>query len=208
MENGCGRSGQYEKDGNLTGFVFRVKSMSEDGWHVVHVPVKGNVLCSCAGVNWCSHIEATLIFGERSMVPEAERVEANKAQILAKGRIGPPQGWQATWKKNRKWRGLPPVRNTFLEKSRQEGKPLVSIEGRGGAKKLVEKISQEAGWIVTKTPIKGCLFHVVENTETHSFHAEKAMQRGIPIASYEEWINLAEHLAKILAHEIQERART
>jgi hypothetical protein len=142
------------------------------------------------------------------MVPENERVEANKAQILAKGRIGPPQGWQAHWRKNRKWRGLPPIRNTFLEKSRREGKPLVSIEGRGGARKLVEKISQEAGWIVTKTPIKGCLFHVVESAENHSFHSEKAMQKGIPIASYEEWITLAEHLGKILAHEIQERVKS
>lgn len=179
--------------------------MSEDAWHVVLVPAEGHVICSCAGVGWCSHIDATLVAGERAMVPVEEHGEANRAQIAARGRIGPPEGWQAHWRTNRRWRGLPPARITTLDRSRRDGLPMMSIEGRGGERRLVEQISRDAGWMVTATPVRGCLFHVAPTSESSTKAAEQARENGIPIATYGEWVGLASQLAKVLGHEIAVR---
>lgn len=184
---------------------FRVRSMSEDSWHVVMVPLEGHVMCSCAGVNWCSHIDATLYIGERAMVHPSEWPEANRAQIAAKGRIGPPDGWQAHWRTNRRWRGLPPARITMLDRSRKEGRPMMSIEGRGADRRLVQTISENAGWMVSSDPVKGCLFHVAQSHDTQSKAAEKARENGIPIATYGEWAGIAEQLARMMSHEIGTR---
>lgn len=184
---------------------FRVRSMSEDAWHVVLVPLEGHVVCSCAGVSWCSHIDATLVAGERAMVPPEEHGEANRAQIAARGRIGAPDGWQAHWRTNRRWRGLPPARITMLDRSRREGMPMMSLEGRGGERRLVEQISREAGWMVSPFPVRGCLFHVAPETDTTTRAAEQARAAGIPIATYSEWAGLAAQLAKVLTHEIASR---
>ena len=184
---------------------FRVRSMSEDAWHVVLVPLEGYVVCSCAGVNWCSHIDATLVAGERAMVPQEEWPEANRAQIAARGRIGAPKDWQAHWRSNRRWRGLPPARVTMLDRSRMEGRPMMSLEGRGGGRALIHRISVDAGWLVANHPVKGCLFHVSPDSDGNSRAAEAARASGVPIASYEEWAGLAEQLGRVLTHEIADR---
>lgn len=182
--------------------------MTEDAWHVVLVPDRGHVVCSCAGVGWCSHIEATLVCGERAMVPREEWPEANRAQIAAKGRIGAPDGWQAHWRTNRRWRGLPPARPTVLDRSRRESRPIMSIEGRGGERPEIVRLSEEAGWIVAREPVKGCLFHVVPDPEASSRGIDRARSQGIPVASYDEWKGLAEQLGEVMAHEIRARSST
>lgn len=179
--------------------------MSEDAWHVVLVPDRGHVVCSCAGVNWCSHIDATLVAGERAMVPPEEWAEANRAQISAKGRIGPPKDWQATWRTNRRWRGLPPARITMLDRSRAEGRPMMSLEGRGSARALIQRISEEAGWMIADNPVKGCLFHVAPASDSGSRAAEAARASGVPIATYEEWAGIADQLGRMMGHEIAQR---
>ena len=180
--------------------------MSEDAWHVVLVPERGHVICSCAGVNWCSHIEATLVAGERAMVSAEDRDTANRAQIAARGRIGPPDGWQSHWRTNRRWRGLPPARMTSLHQSRETGRPMMSIEGRGGARRDVATLSREAGWMVVAAPVLGCIFHVAPDSTSCSPAAERARASGIPIASYDEWMGMADSLAAVMAHEIGLRA--
>lgn len=187
-------------------YSYRVRSMTEDVWHVILVPEDGHVICSCAGVNWCSHIDATLIAGERAMVPEEERGEANRAQIAARGRLQAPEGWQAHWRSNRKWRGLPPARITMVHRSRKTGKPVMSIEGRGNERRRIAEMSQESGWLISPRPVAGCLFHIAPNIEEDSSSKERARQMGIPIASYSEWDGLAAQLAEVLSHEIQARS--
>lgn len=212
MASGVGRGNQHEADRHRvtrspTGrsHSFRVRSMSEDAWHVVLVPDHGHVICSCAGVNWCSHIDATLFAGERAMVPQEEWAEANRAQIAARGRIHPPEGWQAHWRTNRRWRGLPPARVTMLDRSRREGRPMMSIEGRGGERRIVQKLSEEAGWMVSSDPVKGCLFHVAPAHDSGTRASEKARENGVPIATYHEWIAIADQLARMMSHEIGKR---
>lgn len=179
--------------------------MSEDAWHVVLVPDVGHVMCSCAGVNWCSHIDATLIAGERAMVAPEDRETANLAQIAARGRVGATDGWQAHWRGNRRWRGLPPARITSLETSRKTGTPMMSVEGLGNSRRDIITRSKEAGWMVVPRPVTGCLFHVSPDPSRDSSATEAARQRGIPIASYEEWEGMVEALASVMRHEIEAR---
>jgi hypothetical protein len=176
--------------------------MSDDNWHVILVPKEGHIICSCAGVNWCSHIDATLVAGERAMVPQEEHGEANRAQIAAKNRIHIPTDWQANWRKNRKWRGLPSLRKNIVEISRQNGRPVLSIEGRGKERKNIEKLSIDSGWVVLSVPVKGCLFHIVPNDTHESNRIEKANQAQIPVATYKQWEMLASELGSILSKEI------
>lgn len=183
-------------------FSFRCRSMSEDLWHVILVPHRGHVVCTCLGQSWCSHIDATLVAGERAMVPQEEHAEANRAQIAARGRIGPPEGWKAHWRNNRRWRGLPPARITALEISRRAGLPMMSIEGKGRARRETAGLSRDAGWMVVDEPVRGCLFHVAPDASSESRASERARKDGIPIASYGEWAALAAELAPVMRHAI------
>lgn len=181
--------------------------MSEDAWHVVMVPVQGHVICSCAGVNWCSHIDATLVAGERVMVAHDERGEANRAQIAARGRIGPPEGWQAHWRSNRRWRGLPPLRPTIADRSIETGCPAMSLEGRGRLRTEIAELSEAAGWLINDRPTRGCLFHVASACDLETPASEAARAAGIPISGYDEWRTLAADLGRIMAHEIDMRSK-
>jgi len=186
-------------------YSFRCRSMTEEGWHIILVPAKGNIICSCQGENWCSHIDATLVAGERAMVPAIEHAEANRAQIAARGRLRPPQDWKGHWRSNRRWRGLPPVRSTALAKCRSSGSPMMSLEGRGAGRQEILDLSHSSGWMVTPHPTRGCLFHIVPHGTTTSRAACKARKDGIPILSYEEWRVLAGDLAAVMTREIAQR---
>jgi len=179
--------------------------MSEDAWHVVLVPPEGHVMCSCAGVDWCSHIDATLVAGERAMVATEDRETANLAQIAAKGRIGAPEGWQAHWRGKRRWRGLPPARITSRDMSMATGTPMVSVEGLGNARRDIVALSAAAGWMVVARPVTGCLFHIAPDADRDSAASEAARRAGIPIATYAEWSGMAAALASVMRHEIESR---
>lgn len=179
--------------------------MTEDAWHVVLVPARGHVICSCAGVGWCSHIDATLVAGERAMVAPEDRRTANLAQIASRGRVGAPEGWQAHWRTNRRWRGLPPLRRTSLDVSRSTASPMVSVEGLGSARARIVALTRDAGWMVVPRPVTGCLFHVSPESDRTTAASEDARRRGIPIASYDEWTEMAMPLASVMRHEIEVR---
>lgn len=187
--------------------TFRCKSMTEDRHHVILVPANGHVICSCNGVGWCSHIDATLHAGERHMVPEEDRAAANRAQVLAQGRIGPPEGWVGSWRDNRKWRGLPPLRTTLLDMSRREGRPVMSIEGRGKERAQIVEMSLAAGWMVAHRPVLGALFHVIPSMEADTATSRMARERGIPVATYQEWRSIGGTMASILTEAISIKLR-
>ncbi len=175
--------------------VFRCRSMSFDNeYHFIEVPEQGHVICSCRGESWCSHIEATLIAGERAMVPDRDRMIADKAQVIAKGRIGPPEDWKADWRKNRKWRGLPVFQSKAM-KLLTKGTPVVSIQGRGIKRKLSEEIAAENDWEIVPSPVRGVLVHVSADDDKS---AQRARDLGIPISSHEEWPSVAKigHILK------------
>ena len=56
--------------------------------------------------------------------------------------------------------------------------------------------------MVSQDPVKGCLFHVAPCHDSEARASEKARENGIPIATYSEWVGIAEQLARMMSHEI------
>jgi hypothetical protein len=178
--------------------TFRCRSMTDDDFHYINVPAQGHVQCSCRGESWCSHIEATLIFGERAMVPEEDRLKADQAMALAKGRIGPTQDWKANWRGNRRWRGLP-VKEPKAMLLMKSGLPVVSMHGRGVKRRLSRQVATRNGWSIVAAPTKGVIVHVSdpdEGTEKIA-HAESL---GIIVLDHERWPMIAP-----MGHTLKER---
>lgn len=178
--------------------VFRCRSMTTDDFHHIEVPPTGHVMCSCRGESWCSHIEATLVFGERAMVPEEDRAAADKAQVLAKGRIGAPADWKANWRSNRRWRGIhqrEPRAMTLL----RSGVPVVSLQGKGIARRISARIAQQNGWSVVPAPTKGVIVHVSDEEEGDA-RRDHAISLGIIVLTHEQWPSIAP-----MGHTLKER---
>lgn len=181
--------------------VFRCRSISEAGeYHHILVPVSGHVTCTCRGESWCSHIEATLVSGERAMVPPEDRLEADQAQVLAKGRIAPPEGWKSNWREHRRWRGLP-VRESRAMGILRQGRPVVSIHGRGTKRATAARIARENGWEVVAYPTKGVIVHVSDRDgeDQRRRHAEDL---GIIVLGHQQWPAIAP-----MGHTLRQRMR-
>jgi len=182
------------------GVVFRCSSMSEPGvHHYISVPLDGEVECSCNGVNWCSHIDATLVAGERHMVPQNDWRAANLAGVIARGKIGPTEGWKATWRENRRWRGLPTVRSAAALRAIEHRRPLVSFAGRDGRRSTLEYMSTEHGWEVTGSLVEGCAYLVVPDALWKGVSIDAAARRGVPVATYDEWEGMSADICLVLA---------
>ena len=182
------------------GVVFRCSSMSEPGvHHYISVPLDGQIECSCNGVSWCSHIDATLVAGERHMVPPDDWRAANLAGVIAKGRIGPTENWKATWRENRRWRGLPTVRSAAALRALQHRRPLVVFSGRNPRRKTLEYMSIEHGWEVSTQLVEGCAYLVTPDVEAESGMIEMAKKRGVPIVTYDDWEIMSAETCLILA---------
>lgn len=182
------------------GVVFRCSSMSEPGvHHYISVPLDGRVECSCNGVSWCSHIDATLVAGERHMVPPEDWRAANLAGVIAKGKIGPGEGWKATWRENRRWRGLPTVRSAAALRAIQHRKPLVSFAGRSARRATLEYMSIEHGWEVAGSLVEGCAYLVVPDAASTGASIDTANRRGVPVVTYDDWEIISADTCLILA---------
>ena len=183
---------------------FRCASMSEPGtFHTITVPDRGWIQCSCTGENWCSHIDATLVAGERHMVPSTDWTAANIAQTLARGRIKAPEDWKGTWRSNRRWRGLPTVRSRAALKALSHGRPLVALGGRGDDRKEMEKQSKEDGWEVTRDVVEGCAFLVIPDAGDDGARTATAERRGVPVLTYAQWREVSGMMATMLADAIR-----
>lgn len=180
--------------------IFRCRSMTTDEYHHIEVPEAGYITCSCKGENWCSHIEATLLAGERAMVPAEDHKKANQAQVLLKGKIQPPENWKSNWRKNKRWRGIATGETKAMQLTRK-GNPVVSLQGKGKIKKLSKRVAIQNGWIVVAQPTKGVIIHVSDDPDecAVSKHAESL---GITIISHEQWPNIAP-----MGHTLKDRMR-
>ncbi|MAC11080.1 MAG: hypothetical protein CMN74_02375 [Sphingorhabdus sp.] len=182
----------------MKSIVFRCKSMTTDDFHHIQVPQTGHVMCTCRGESWCSHIEATLVAGERAMVPEEDRIKADKAQVLAKGRIGPPEDWKSNWRGNRRWRGIgirEPKAMTLL----RSGVPVVSLQGKGLVRRMSARIAQQNGWSIVPAPTKGVIIHVSDEGDGDP-KRDHALSLGITVLTHEQWPSIAP-----MGHTLKER---
>ena len=168
--------------------LIRVQRISGEGYHHIMVPEQGHVMCSCNGESWCSHIDATLVAGERHMVHPRDRRSADVAQIRARGRIGATANWKAHWRTNRKWRGLP-TRETTAQKLIRAGEPVLSVDAKGTTAENIRRIAKEHGWKISPRPTKGVLIHV--HGDEPGKRTEYASFIGIMVISAEQWEAIA-----------------
>lgn len=177
--------------------TFRVLSWSEPG-RLHTVTAGASVHCDCTGFgisNFCRHIDATLVGGERFMVHEEDRALADQAMKAVAGKLAAPDGWQATWRRDYRWRGLHRKRPSI--NPRTSGKPLVAFTGtlRGpdGKKILKEVWEAEAkanGWDVADNPSPFTDVLVAEDPLGSSAKLRTARANFTVIVSADEWPEL------------------
>jgi len=180
---------------------FRCKSKTEDEFRVIKVdPIRRTVICDCNGFDGtiCSHIDATLLAGERFMVPEADHTTADRASKLVAGSIVVPNDWRGAWRKNNVWRGLSVPRGPrqTVDMTEEFGddyysRPKVCFTGTGprARRQLLEE-ARLAGWQAVDDFQSGIKVLVAEDPTKNSNKLKKARQFAVPILSYEEWDTL------------------
>ena len=119
--------------------------------------------------------------------PEDHQI-ANKAQVLAKGRIAPPDKWKAHWRNNRRWRGLP-KKETTAERIMSAGEPVCSIEGSTKQRNEAKHEALKHGWRIVPRPTKGVIVHNSPNKESRS--AKHAEGLNIMLVDNDDWPNVA-----------------
>lgn len=168
--------------------TFRCFSRSEPTPHSIKVE-PGNVLCSCNGTNWCSHIDATLLAGEREMVPFEDWDIADFAQRLASTWLQPPQDWKASWRDDKIWRGLATRRLTKVEQAVQAGRPMICFIGSGslGSRADYLEEARDLGWepMTTIHPDVTLVVHGPRGLASRA--GQKATELNLPCLSFDEW---------------------
>ena len=168
--------------------TFRCQSRTDRSeYH--RVTVNGTVaLCSCNGVDWCSHIDATLAHGETHMVPPEDRRDARKARRIMSGIIKPPRDWKSTWMKDRVWRGLVAPKTGELDKMLWDRKPTISFVGSGeaGSKSDYIEHAQSLGWRHVES-VSNLTTLVVWDTTTRSEAIDDAEGLDLPTINHSQW---------------------
>lgn len=185
--------------------IFRCKSKTEEGFRTITVNLSNKSHhCDCDGPSFtgytafCSHIDATLVAGERFMVPPEERHLADTAQRALTGRIKVPEGWSGSWRRNRVWRGLAAPRGPResdklknLHGSDYYERPRVCFTGKGHKPRsaLMEE-ARAFGWQVEDSFSNKVKLLVAEDVTGHSSKLSKASYLNIPVVTYGDWIEL------------------
>jgi len=185
--------------------VIRVKTHAEDGYQTVTVR-KGfsgrpnwlvetptgpwSVHCDCearqySGHDYCSHIEAPLLAGERAMVHEDDRGVADEAMKLIGPYLKAPETWKGSWRKNLRWRGL----QCAERKRRQfDGRPVVCFTGAmEKPRKVMAAEADGLGWDVIDNPHSEIDVLVAADPTGNSSKLKFARAKAIPILNLEEW---------------------
>lgn len=147
------------------------------------------VLCSCIGTDFCSHIDATLIHGERHMVPFEEWDTADQAQGIMRRHLKAPRHWKAHWLEDRIWRGLASPRKTAMMRAIEAGRPTICFIGDGqlGTRFDYTHEADHLGWQVLDTPTKLLTLAVCSKAGLSSKRAQAAANLDLPLLSYEDW---------------------
>lgn len=156
--------------------------------HVISV-TRTRALCSCHGVDWCSHIDATLRHGERHMVPSEDHAKADEARRIIRGRLKPPADWQASWKDDRVWRGLAPPRSGERERMRWDGRPTICFVGAGTAGTREEYLdhAQSLGWRIVDKPSEYVTLVVQSATGSKTARGKLVNSLGLTSIEPPQW---------------------
>jgi hypothetical protein len=167
------------------------RCMGRSDRNEVHVVVVEGVepTCSCQGVHWCSHIDATLVCGERFMVPAEDRHIADAAQRAVRGHVGPPTDWQASWKEDRVWRGLSAPRSDERMRMRLDGRPTICFVGAGsaGTKPDYEEGAETLGWKCVDRPNPYTTMVVCSAAGEATRSGVDAIVLELPMITHDQW---------------------
>jgi hypothetical protein len=150
------------------------------------------IFCDCDGFNgsFCSHIDATLVAGERAMVPTVDWPAADEAMKDVAGFISVPPDWKAAWRKNLAWRGF--ASRTKPRRTGLTGRPLVCFTGTmPKPRKLLCEEAVAAGWETVDAPHSKIDVLVAADPTGSSNKLNFARVHGIPILAFEEWASLS-----------------
>ena len=154
------------------------------------IVIDGNrAQCSCQGVDWCSHIDATLRAGERYMIPEEDHRKADLAQRQLQGFLKAPEGWQASWREDRVWRGLAPPRSGDYERTRWDGRPTVAFLGSAESARKSDYVdhARSLGWRIVTQPTALTTLVVASDAGLATRNGAVAVALRLPIISHSEW---------------------
>ena len=170
-------------------FRFECASMSEEGLFYQIVVSDQLIRCDCGGSEiWCSHIEATLVEGERAMVRSEHWRSADQAMKIAVGRLQAPPGWKASWRKLLKWRGISSGRVFTPSTVGQSGLPVVCFTGTmPSPRKQLAAQAEAFGWEVVDNPHSRTAVLVAADLAGTSNKLQFARKHAIPILTLDEW---------------------
>jgi hypothetical protein len=176
-------------------FSFRCASQSESAkfWTICVSATSLHVRCDCPGFNdrgFCSHIDATLVAGERAMIPEEDRSTAIDLMRRLDGCVVAPSGWKANWRRNLIWRGFH-SRASVRRGIPPSEMPVVCFTGKFPEPRtvLVQR-AEGMGWETVDRAHSKIDVLVAENAAWGANKLRFARECGIPVLSYEEWMML------------------
>ena len=170
--------------------IIRVRAKTRgDGHRQLSVSDDGlTVVCDCGGFTsgqFCSHIDAVLLAGERDMVLEDDHGFADQAMALTKELIVVPENWKASWRSNMPWRGLS-QKGARRQRVRGSGKPLVCFTG-GKNRADWTHAARVNGWETIDSPSRFTDVLVAADPVGASRKLIAARQNGTAIVTYEQW---------------------
>lgn len=186
--------------------TFRCLSRSDrHDLHTITVEAR-TALCSCVGTEWCSHIEATLLYGERHMVPFEEWDIADQAQSIMRRQLSAPAGWKAHWLDDKVWRGLAVPRKSAITRAIEAACPTICFIGEGnlGNRSDYAQEAQYLGWHVIETPTSLLTLVVCSPNAVTSKRAQSAADLDLPVISYDDWDEHAFDITELMLARIDE----
>lgn len=185
----------------------RVQAKTEEAFRTIFIALpSGNVRCSC----WpepdffCAHVDAVLVAGERHMVHPDDRALADIVQQSI-APLNIPADWKGSWRRNKRWRGLPVTDRAKPRSKREllpaeidieeyERRPAVVFTGalpvsRGEA----SSHAMAHGWQAVAT-VRSDVMYLVTGSENASPRKIKmAEARGLPVLNYDQWLEILSH---------------
>lgn len=174
----------------------RVQAKTEDAFRIIRYDVYSNELsCSCCTDDYpfCSHIDAVLIAGERHMVHPEDR---ETADLLMRDipPIAIPPDWKGSWRRNKRWRGIPVIERTHQTKYADlldvGGGPAPVVVFTGQFDVSRNELVAEArlnGWQTAGTTRNDVKFVVASSDLFSSNKVNAARKKGIPVIGLAEW---------------------
>lgn len=183
----------------MSKLVFFCKSKSYAPPHAIMFDSKTKqVACDCPyfqHTGFCSHIDATLIAGERAMIEEEEdRQIADEIMKKMKGRIKTPPDWKASWREDLEWRGLRATEVSVKTVWYRNGKAVPSVCFTGSDPKNPKKPrsayleeAEAKGFHACRKFNKSIDIVVAPSPLINTNKANGAAELNIPVLSYDDW---------------------